>query len=162
MITHNSQIYSQESNVQVFSARHHHSNTSTEVTYKISLTSDERRKSIISFMNGSTEIRLQLFGSEARGKILQDGDVLLIEETSETVQISAKPESVITATTSNSSLLLRSAYHLGNRHVPVEITTDWLRLQPDPVLKDMLEQMGLVVSEEIVPFHPEAGAYHSH
>jgi urease accessory protein len=148
--------------VSVFSARHHHSTDSPKITYRISLTSDERKKSIISFVTEEREIRLQLFGSEARGKILQNGDMLLIEETAETVQISAKPEPVMTAIASDFSLLLRSAYHLGNRHVPVEITTSWLRFQPDSVLRDMLEQMGLVVSEEIVPFHPEAGAYHSH
>jgi urease accessory protein len=153
--------------VSIFSARLIHDRSdNAPIIHKIALTSDERRKSIISFMpewvKEGNEIRLQLFGSEARGKILRDGDMLLIEETAEIVQISAKPEPVMTAITSDFSLLLRSAYHLGNRHVPVEITTDWLRIQPDPVLKDMLEQMGLVVSEEIVPFHPEAGAYHSH
>jgi urease accessory protein len=155
--THSSQIL-------IFSAHivYQHLNEYPNVTYQISLNSDERKKSIISFITEDTEIRLQLFGSEARGKVLQDGDILLIEETAKIVRISAKPEPVLTAIASDFSLLLRSAYHLGNRHVPVEITTDWLRFQPDPVLKDMLEKMGLIVSEEIVPFHPEAGAYHSH
>jgi urease accessory protein len=157
-------INTHSSQISIFSAQivHQRLNDSPDVTYKISLTSDERRKSIISFMNEDIEIRLQLFGSEARGKVLQDGDILLIEETGKTVQIFAKPEPVMTAITSDITLLLRSAYHLGNRHVPVEITIDWLRFQPDPVLKDMLEKMGLAVSEENVPFHPEAGAYHSH
>jgi len=151
------------SQVSVFSARLVHDRShDSPIIYNISLTSDERRKSIISFMAEDIEIRLQLFGSEARGKVLQDGDILLIEETAQIVRISAKPEPVMTAIASDFSLLLRSAYHLGNRHVPVEITTNWLRFQPDPVLKDMLEQIGLVISEEIIPFYPEAGAYHSH
>jgi urease accessory protein len=156
-------INTHSSQVSVFSARliRDRSNDSP-VIYNISLTSDERRKSIISFIDAGKEIRLQLFGSEARGTILKHGNLLLIEESSEIVQISAKPEPVMTAVTSDISLLLRSAYHLGNRHVPVEITIDWLKFQPDPVLKDMLEKMGLAISEENIPFHPEPGAYHSH
>jgi urease accessory protein len=156
-------INTHSSQVSVFSARFIRDRLNdSRVIYNISLTSDERRKNIISFIDGGKEIRLQLFGSEARGTILKHGNLLLIEETSEIVQIFAKSEPVMTAITSDISLLLRSAYHLGNRHVPVEITLDWLRFQPDPVLKDMLEKMGLDVSEENVPFHPEAGAYHSH
>ena len=153
--------------VSIFSARLIHDRSgNAPIIHKIALTSDERRKSIISFMpkgvKEGNEVRLQLFGNEARGTILKHGNTLLIEETAEIVQISAKPEPVMTAIATDIFLLLRSAYHLGNRHVPIEITTDWLRFQPDPVLKDMLEQMGLVVSEQVVPFHPEAGAYHSH
>jgi urease accessory protein len=59
-------------------------------------------------------------------------------------------------------LLLRAAYHLGNRHVPLEITATYLRLSPDPVLRTMLEQMGMVVEETILPFQPEIGAYGNH
>ncbi|MEM1281075.1 MAG: urease accessory protein UreE, partial [Cyanobacteria bacterium P01_H01_bin.152] len=55
--------------------------------------------------------------------------------------------------------LLRGAYHLGNRHVPLEVAADYLRLMPDPVLADLLTQLGLQVEPAITPFHPEAGAY---
>ncbi|NKB17740.1 MAG: urease accessory protein UreE, partial [Pseudanabaena sp. CRU_2_10] len=58
--------------------------------------------------------------------------------------------------------LLRAAYHLGNRHIPLEITLDYLRLEPDSVLADMLLRMGLHVIEEVLPFQPEAGAYTAH
>ncbi|MEL6136533.1 MAG: urease accessory protein UreE, partial [Cyanobacteria bacterium J06628_6] len=54
-------------------------------------------------------------------------------------------------------------YHLGNRHVPLQVTKTWLRLSPDPVLKALLiEQLHLNVTEEVAPFHPEVGAYHTH
>ncbi|TAE46900.1 MAG: urease accessory protein UreE, partial [Oscillatoriales cyanobacterium] len=60
-------------------------------------------------------------------------------------------------------LLMRAAYHLGNRHVALEVADNYLRLSRDSVLQGMLEKMGLEVIEEIVPFQPEIGAYaHSH
>lgn len=55
--------------------------------------------------------------------------------------------------------LLQAAYHLGNRHVPLEIHTDYLRLGADAVLQTMLEQRGLTVTFEVAPFCPERGAY---
>jgi urease accessory protein len=55
--------------------------------------------------------------------------------------------------------LLRAAYHLGNRHVQLELTPDHLKLEPDHVLGEMLERMHLIVSEEDAAFEPEAGAY---
>jgi urease accessory protein len=59
--------------------------------------------------------------------------------------------------------LLQAAYHLGNRHVPLEITPTYLRLSPDPVLRDLLQHRGLAIIEEVRPFQPEVGAYeHSH
>jgi urease accessory protein len=55
--------------------------------------------------------------------------------------------------------LLRAAYHLGNRHVAVELTPDHLKLERDHVLAEMLRRMHLIVSEENAPFEPEGGAY---
>jgi len=55
--------------------------------------------------------------------------------------------------------LLRAAYHLGNRHVALELKPDHLKLEPDHVLVDMLRQMHLIVSEQAAPFEPETGAY---
>jgi urease accessory protein len=74
----------------------------------------------------------------------------------------AKPEPVLTATAQNPLDLLRAAYHLGNRHIPLEIAATHLRLSPDPVLKSMLEHLGMEVREEISPFYPEMGAYGHH
>ncbi len=94
-----------------------------------------------------------------RGTILQDGDWLRGER-GEWAQVVAEPEPVLTVTADQPQGLLRAAYHLGNRHVPLEATATYLRLRPDPVLQTMLEQLGVTVIEEICPFRPEAGAYH--
>ena len=92
-----------------------------------------------------------------RGNILKAGD-LLRAETGELVRIKAAEEAVSTASCDDASLLLKAAYHLGNRHVPLQLG-DWLRYQPDYVLDDMLIKMGLSVVHEHAPFHPESGAY---
>ena len=57
--------------------------------------------------------------------------------------------------------LPRAAYHLGNRHVALEVQADHLQLEPDPVLADMLRAMHLIVSEANAAFEPESGAYAS-
>ncbi|MEB3212114.1 MAG: urease accessory protein UreE, partial [Leptolyngbyaceae bacterium] len=71
-------------------------------------------------------------------------------------------EAVLTVRGQTSLDLMKAAYHLGNRHVAVEVNADYLRLSPDPVLKNMLVQMGLTVTEDVQPFTPETGAYHHH
>jgi urease accessory protein len=94
-----------------------------------------------------------------RGTILKNGDLLQTEDREAVVQILAKPEAVLTVTAANHLDLLKAAYHLGNRHVPLEIHLDYLRLSPDSVLQDMLQGLGLEVVAEIAPFQPESGAY---
>jgi urease accessory protein len=130
------------------------------------LTAEERRRSRKQFLTAEgIEVRLNL----ARGTVLQHGDLLASDPdasaTRQLVRVAAKPEPVMTVTAHTSLELLRAAYHLGNRHIPLEITLDYLRLEPDSVLADMLHRMGLHITEEILPFQPEAGAYatqHSH
>ncbi|MEG3435938.1 urease accessory protein UreE [Pannus brasiliensis CCIBt3594] len=125
------------------------------VLFSLSLTAGERARS-----------RYRLESPEGfalcfrlpRGTILQDGDFVRAEN-GEIVQIFAKPEPVITVTAHSPHLLLKAAYHLGNRHVELEIAPDYLRLAPDPVLQAMLEGLGLEITEEIAPFKPEIGAY---
>jgi urease accessory protein len=58
--------------------------------------------------------------------------------------------------------LLRAAYHLANRHVPLELHGDRLQLEPDHVLAELLRKMGLHVTEALAPFEPESGAYAAH
>lgn len=96
-----------------------------------------------------------------RGTVLQDGD-LLQTDNGLVVQVLAKPEPVLTVTAASPLQLLQAAYHLGNRHVPLEITATYLRLSPDSVLQDLLRHRGLTVIEEIQPFQPEMGAYGGH
>lgn len=97
-----------------------------------------------------------------RGTTLRDGDWLETEN-GELASIHAKPEPVLTVIAKSSLDLLKAAYHLGNRHVPLEITETYLRLSADPVLQHLLEHRGLQVIHETAPFQPEVGAYeHSH
>ena len=96
-----------------------------------------------------------------RGQVTRDGD-LLESETGKIMRIAAKPEPILTVTGKTPLDLLRAAYHLGNRHVPLEIAPTYLRLSPDPVLESMLVKLGMAVTAEIAPFQPETGAYHQH
>jgi urease accessory protein len=122
----------------------------------LGLTAEERTRSRHRFTTAEGEIvHLQL----PRGTVLQDGDLLRSEPDGRVVRVMAQPEPVLTATAESSLALLQAAYHLGNRHVPLEITASYLRLSPDPVLKALLEHRGLQVLEEIQPFEPETGAY---
>ncbi|MDB9535221.1 urease accessory protein UreE [Dolichospermum planctonicum CS-1226] len=133
-------------------------NIPTTVNITLSLTAEERTRSRYKFiLADGQEIILRL----PRGTILNDGDILIDENHSIYMKIIAKPEPVLTAY-AEITLLLRAAYHLGNRHVPVEITPTYLRLSPDPVLQAMLTQLGLEIKGEIVPFQPELGAYGNH
>ena len=95
-----------------------------------------------------------------RGTVLQPGEVLYNEAGDIAVEILAQPERVLEVTAESDLALLRAAYHLGNRHVAVELTANYLRLEVDPVLHQMLEQLGLQVVEKVAPFQPETGAYH--
>jgi urease accessory protein len=96
-----------------------------------------------------------------RGSILRNGDQLLADD-GRVIEVQAAPESVSTVHTDNPLLLARACYHLGNRHVPLQIGTGWLRYQHDHVLDDMLRGFGLEVRAEVAPFEPEGGAYVSH
>ena len=98
-----------------------------------------------------------------RGTVLRDRDLLANDTGEFIVQIIAKPEPILKVVGPATLDLLRAAYHLGNRHIPIEINSTNLKLSPDPVLKAMLEQLGLEIVEEISQFQPEIGAYgHSH
>ncbi len=127
--------------------------------YVLSLTAEERLRSRFLFQSDDgREIYLNL----PRGTTLRDGDWLESDQ-GECLKIQAKPEPVLTVTTPALLNLLQAAYHLGNRHVPLEITESHLRLSPDSVLKDLLEHRGLEIKSETVPFQPESGAYeHAH
>ena len=128
------------------------------VTLSLSLTAEERTRSRYKFiLADGKEVFLRL----ARGTVLNDGDILINENESMNMRIIAKPEPVLTVL-AEIPLLLRAAYHLGNRHVSVEITPTYLRLSPDTVLAAMLTQLGLEIKEEVVPFQPELGAYGNH
>lgn len=98
-----------------------------------------------------------------RGSVLRDGDLLLAED-GRVVKVIAAPELVSTVTSNDPLALVRAAYHLGNRHVALQIEAHRLRYQHDHVLDDMVRGLGLQITVEESPFEPEAGAYggHSH
>ncbi len=97
-----------------------------------------------------------------RGNVVRGGDVLVADDGS-LIVVAAAPQPVMVVThckTHGSAFdLTRAAYHLGNRHVALELQSDHLKLEPDHVLADMLRQMHLTVSETDAPFEPENGAY---
>ncbi|MFM2051362.1 MAG: urease accessory protein UreE [Pseudomonadota bacterium] len=98
----------------------------------------------------------------ARGTVVRGGDVLVAEDGS-LIQVHAAPQSVLKIThCSNHGTpydLIRAAYHLGNRHVPIELKPDHLKIEPDHVLADMLRAMHLIVNAVDEAFEPENGAY---
>jgi urease accessory protein len=93
-----------------------------------------------------------------RGSVLRHGDLLLADD-GRVVEVQAAPETVSTIHTDDTLMLARASYHLGNRHVALQIGTGWLRYQHDHVLDDMLRGFGLDVVIEQIPFEPEGGAY---
>ena len=97
-----------------------------------------------------------------RGTAVRGGDVLVAEDGS-MVRVIAAPQPVLVITHCSEHGtpfdLLRAAYHLGNRHVPIELKPDHLKIEPDHVLADMLRAMHLIVNEANAAFAPEAGAY---
>jgi urease accessory protein len=135
-------------------------NSADPVDYTLALTAEERTRSRLRYESEEGEmLQLQL----TRGTVLHDGDLLATELGDKFVKVIAKPESIITVTAHSELDLLRAAYHLGNRHVPLEVKPEYLRLSPDPVLEDMLHHLGLKITQETAPFQPESGAYgHSH
>ena len=139
---------------------HHHGHHDLSLPPILSLTAEERTRSRYHFItDDKTPVYLQL----PRGTALQDGDLLTSETGDILVKVAAKAEPVLTVTSDDSINLLRAAYHLGNRHVSLEITPTYLRLTPDSVLEKMLTQLGLQVVAEVAPFRPQGGAYsHQH
>jgi urease accessory protein len=119
------------------------------------LTFDERRKS-------RQRLRLDDGGEVAlllpRGTVLRAGDRLQADD-GLVVAIAAAPETLSSVSTDHPLLLARAAYHLGNRHVPLEVASGRLRYQHDHVLDGMVRALGLAVDVVEAPFQPEAGAY---
>ena len=99
-----------------------------------------------------------------RGTVVRGGDVLLADDGS-LVRVVAAPQAVLKIThCANHGTpydLIRAAYHLGNRHVPIELKPDHLKIEPDHVLADMLRAMHLIVHAVAEAFEPENGAYAS-
>jgi len=100
-----------------------------------------------------------------RGRVLRGGDRLLAND-GRIIEVVAAEEALLEGRSTDPLLLARAAYHLGNRHVAVQVGSDahggWLRFAADHVLRDMVAGLGLPVTEIVAPFEPEAGAYSGH
>ena len=133
----------------------------SEILDKVTLTFHQREKSRLKVtLPTPEEIGLFL----PRGTVLKAGDVLTNDE-GQLLQIMAADETVSTVKADDPHLLLRIAYHLGNRHVPLQVELNWLRYGHDHVLDDMVRLLGGKVLVEQASLHPESGAYgggHSH
>jgi urease accessory protein len=134
-------------------------NQNTVVNLTLLLSSEERTRSRYRWETAEGEVvHLRL----PRGTVLRDRDLLTTDTGEDLVLVIAKPEPVLTVVGKTPLDLLKAAYHLGNRHVPLELTPTYLRLSSDPVLRAMLEPLGLKIIEEKAPFQPEIGAYSHH
>jgi urease accessory protein len=120
---------------------------------------DTRQKSRFEALD-SEGLRLAVF--LPRGSVVRGGDVLVAEDGSMR-RVVAQAQTLlkvrICAQHGTPFDLMRGAYHLGNRHVPLELLPDALKLEPDPVLAEMLQGLHLIVEEVREPFEPEGGAY---
>jgi len=122
---------------------------------------DARRKSRLrARLASGEEVALLL----PRGELLRGGDLLRASD-GRVIEVVAEPEALLHVTCGSPAGLARAAYHLGNRHVPVQVGEGYLRLGADHVLQAMLKGLGATVTPIQAPFEPEAGAYaegHAH
>ena len=125
----------------------------------VSLDWDRRCKSRFEVVDSAGR-RLGVF--LPRGTVVRDADVLLAEDGS-LVRVQAAPQPVMVVqphpVSGTPFDLVRAAYHLGNRHVPIELRPGHLKIEPDHVLAEMLQRLGLQVCTARLAFEPEAGAY---
>ena len=128
----------------------------------VSLDWDVRQKSRFQVADSSGRV-LSVFLQ--RGHVVRGGDVLVAEDGS-LVRVEAAPQALLRITVcpqhGSPFDLTRAAYHLGNRHVPIELKPDHLKIEPDSVLADMLRSMHLIVNTVEESFEPEGGAYGAH
>lgn len=126
----------------------------------VELSFDTRQKSRFrATLSNGTDIGADL----PRTGILRSGS-FIATNTGDVLRVDAKPEHLMQVAAQQEFDLLKAAYHLGNRHVPLMLTPTALYFEPDHVLAEMVEGLGLVVNEVEHPFEPESGAYaqHSH
>jgi urease accessory protein len=126
-----------------------------EVYGRLLLPFDQRLKRwLFAALVSGEEVALKL----PRGASLRGGDLLLAAD-GRVVEVIAAPERVVHIECPASSDLARFAYHLGNRHVPVQIGHGFLRISENHVLEEMLRRLGAKLKIIEAPFEPESGAY---
>lgn len=129
-----------------------------DVKDRLVLAFDRRQKSRqLARLESGEEVGVAL----PRGAVLRGGD-LVVATDGRVIEVVAPPEPLLHVTCGSPEALARAAYHLGNRHVPVQVGVGWLRLAADHVLEEMLTGLGARVAPVEEPFEPEAGAYGAH
>jgi urease accessory protein len=123
-----------------------------EVKGRLELPFDARQKSRLrAKLASGEEVALML----PRGEILRGGDLVTASD-GRVIEVVSQPEKLLHIETRD---LAKAAYHLGNRHVPVQVGDGFLRIAEDHVLEEMMRKLGARVSHVEAPFEPEAGAY---
>ena len=126
-----------------------------EVKGRLRLPFEQRQKSRLhAKLESGEEVALML----PRGEILRGGDLVTASD-GRVIEVVAEPEELLHVECPDPAQLARAAYHLGNRHVPVEVGVSFLRIGVDHVLEEMLKGLGATVTRMASPFEPEAGAY---
>jgi len=133
-------------------------NSSQNIDGSVTLDLQQRVKSRLKTCSDSGE-KIGIFME--RGNVLEHGD-LIIDKDGYVLKVVAALETISSIYSDDPLLLARACYHLGNRHVPLQIGDSWLRFQRDHVLEEMVRTLGLAVRHESAPFEPEGGAYGGH
>jgi len=121
----------------------------------VTLEHDQRDKGRLRLVS-ETGVEVRLFLE--RGNPLAVGEYLKAE-CGKIVQVKGAVEAIAHASCEDWRTFSRACYHLGNRHVKLQVGERWLRIKPDYVLEEMLHLLGLVISHESAVFEPESGAY---
>jgi urease accessory protein len=123
-----------------------------DVKGQLRLAFEQRQKSRLKTqLVSGEEVALML----PRGEILRGGDLVTASD-GRVIEVIAEPEKLLHI---ESDALAKIAYHLGNRHVPVQVGEGFLRIAVDHVLEEMVTKLGAKVKQVEAPFEPEAGAY---
>jgi urease accessory protein len=125
---------------------------------RVHLTFEARSKSRLLLTLDSGERAALLL---ERGRVLKGGDVVRTQDGRD-IEIIAAEEALLEARSDDALLITRAAYHLGNRHVAVQVMPGRLRFLNDHVLQEMVRKLGLQVQPVLAPFEPEGGAYGHH
>jgi len=126
-----------------------------DVDDQIILEHDVREKGRFKAISVSgVEVRVFL----ERGKTLLIGEYLKTE-CEKIIQVLGAEEDVVEAACGDWETFSKACYHLGNRHVKIQVGECWLRMKSDYVLEEMLQMLGLIVTQKRAVFIPESGAY---
>lgn len=126
-----------------------------EVRGRLELPFERRQKSRQrATLASGEEVAIEL----PRGQVMRGGDWVVASD-GRVIEVVAQPEKVLRIECATPQALARVAYHLGNRHVPVQVGEGWLAIAADHVLERMVEGLGAILTPIEAPFEPEAGAY---